>query len=147
MKNVLWQVLLFFVFVFFPFCKCPNCNNCADVIASSAVIWNAHVKLVNVNVANVGTKRAGPFEVSVYADENPVASQRIQIEHGVSGLEPGASMNLKVFNFSPLAGDDNNYLGNVIAITVQVDPAGALNECDSIGKKNNEIRIRLPTSK
>jgi hypothetical protein len=53
-------------------------------------------------------------------------------------------VNLKVSDFSPLANADNNDLGNVVAITVQIDPKHALAECDSLAKKNNKIRIRLP---
>ena len=144
MKKILFYSLLFLVIILFPLCKCPKCPKCADIVAYTAVTWDMNTKLVNVTVTNIGTVHAGPFMVYVYADENPVVANRPQIMHNVNGLDPGTSMNLKVSDFSPLANADNNDLGNVVAITVQIDPKGALAECDSLGKKNNVIRIKLP---
>jgi hypothetical protein len=144
MKKTFFYSLLVLVILLFPSCKCPKCPKCADIVANTAVIWDMNTKLVNVTVTNIGSVHAGPFMVYVYADENPVVANRPQIVHNVNGLDPGASMNLKVSDFSPLANIDNNDLSNVVAITVQIDPKHALAECDSLAKKNNEIRIRLP---
>lgn len=145
-KKILFYAALFLVIILFPLCKCPKCPKCVDVTGSVAVTWDQNKKLVNVMITNRGTIHAGPFMVYVYADENPVTSNRAQIPHHINGLDPGASFNLEVSDFSPLASADNNDLNNVIAITVQIDPKGALAECDSIGKKNNEIRIKLPAN-
>jgi hypothetical protein len=146
MKRIFFSTLLLLGIILFTLCKCPKCPKCADVVATAAVTWDQNNKLVNVTVTNIGTLHAGPFMVYVYADENPVTAIRAQVPHNINGLDPGASFNLEVSDFTPLASSDNNYLSNVIAITVQIDPKGALTECDSSGKKNNEIRIRLPAN-
>ncbi|SIO55773.1 CARDB protein [Rhodovulum sp. ES.010] len=102
---------------------------CTDLVVREVdVTWNAAEKQATAEVANQGTRAAGPFLVYFDADEDPISpNHRPQLRFSVPGLDGGETVILSG-DFAPLAHPDNGYLGNVYRITVTADPKNTVEE-------------------
>ncbi|MBI5851200.1 MAG: hypothetical protein HZB39_09245 [Planctomycetes bacterium] len=106
------------------------CHGPDLVVTDHVVRWSATSKSVITRVGNIGDEGAGPFQVYVTGDEDPVsANHRPQVRHSVSGLAVGASIKL-ASDFLPLAHPDNLSLANVRRVSIAVDPKNQVAETD-----------------
>jgi len=126
------------------FCDKPKpvvcCEGKADLIVyDTSINWAAANKTVTAYIINAGDTDAGPFDIHFYGEENPVSTDHLpRILKQVGSLAVGASREV-IVEFAPLAHQDNNFLGNINAITIIVKAVG--DECST---NNNRASIVVP---